>query len=155
PFAASAAKKGISLRGGSTQTVPTTVIGDPDRLRQVIANLVGNALKFTERGEIIAQVELADGQLGSTESFSDSAPPETMLRFSVRDTGPGIAADDAVRIFEPFSQAHAATKHTFGGVGLGLAICRQFVQLFGGRIWVVSEVGVGSTFYFTARFGLP
>ncbi|MBI3784742.1 MAG: PAS domain S-box protein [Deltaproteobacteria bacterium] len=155
PLAANAAKKGISLRCNASESVPTSVIGDPDRLRQVLANLIGNALKFTERGEVVVQVELADHDMESMDRTSDKSANEVTLRFSVRDTGPGIAPDDLARIFEPFSQAHTTTKQSFGGVGLGLAICRQFVQLFGGRIWVVGEVGLGSTFYFTARFGLP
>jgi PAS domain S-box-containing protein len=122
--------------------VPELLIGDPDRLRQVLVNLIGNANKFTERGEITVEVAAAD-----------AAPGEfIVLAFAVRDTGMGIAAEDQQRIFEPFSQAHAGTRRTHGGAGLGLAICAQLVQLMAGRLWVESTPGQGSTFRFTARF---
>ena len=123
--------------------MPDCLVGDSLRLRQIVTNLVGNAIKFTERGEVAVRVEV-DGQ-----------PAETVcLHFTVRDTGIGIPADKQQVIFEAFTQADASTTRSFGGTGLGLAITSQLVALMGGRIWVESEVGTGSTFHFTVVFGL-
>ncbi|MEO6026859.1 MAG: response regulator [Candidatus Binatia bacterium] len=122
--------------------VPDAVIGDPSRLRQIILNLVGNAIKFTERGEIGVAVRVA--------AHTDSA---VALHFEVSDTGIGIPADKQHLIFEAFTQADGSTCRKFGGTGLGLAICTQLVGMMGGRIWVESVEGQGSTFQFTARFG--
>jgi CheY-like chemotaxis protein len=121
-------------------------VGDPTRLRQVVVNLVGNALKFTERGEVVVHVG-AQGPGGGTGAG------EVELHFSVRDTGIGIPPDKRRLIFEAFAQADASTTRKYGGTGLGLAICSQLVHMMGGRIWVESEVGQGSAFHFTARFG--
>jgi PAS domain S-box-containing protein len=124
--------------------VPATVLGDSLRLNQVLTNLVGNALKFTERGEIVVTVERdRDSEAGGA------------LRFAVRDTGIGIPADKLESIFSPFAQADSSTTRKYGGSGLGLAIVERLVRLMDGRVWVESEVGKGSTFYFTARFALP
>ncbi|HEX7069539.1 MAG TPA: ATP-binding protein, partial [Rhodothermales bacterium] len=120
--------------------VPDVLRGDPTRLRQVLVNLVGNAIKFTESGEVVGRVELV----------SDS-PDGIELHFSVRDTGIGIAPEKRDLIFEAFEQADTSTTRRYGGTGLGLVITRRLVELMGGRIWVDSEVGVGSTFHFTAK----
>ncbi|MCG8423619.1 MAG: AAA family ATPase [Proteobacteria bacterium] len=127
-----AAKKGIRLERAVAPDVPTTVTGDAMRLRQILLNLLSNALKFTERGSVSLRVVCEkDGQ----------------LHFSVRDSGIGIPADRLDAIFSTFTQAETSTAKKYGGSGLGLAICKQFVELMGGRIWVDSEVGVGTEFH--------
>jgi PAS domain S-box-containing protein len=119
-------------------------LGDPTRLRQVLFNLLGNAIKFTAQGEVDLNVEL--------EVFQglDPKDPE-LLEFRVRDTGIGIASEHLDLVFESFAQADTYTTRKFGGTGLGLAICKRLVELMGGRIWVESELGQGTTFFFTAR----
>ena len=124
--------------------LPVTLLGDPLRLNQVLTNLVGNALKFTEHGEVVVAIER------DTQSRDPGA-----LLFSVSDTGIGIAPEKRTSIFSPFAQADSSTTRKYGGSGLGLAIVERLVQLMGGRVWVESEVGKGSTFHFTARFGVP
>jgi signal transduction histidine kinase/DNA-binding response OmpR family regulator len=136
-------QKGLELNCSIEPDVPEAVLGDPSRLRQVLFNLLGNSLKFTERGEINLTVE--------RESGDDAA---TCLHFSVQDTGIGIPAEKQARIFDAFTQVDGSTARRFGGTGLGLTICRQLVQLMGGRIWVESVPGQGSAFHFTARFGV-
>ena len=139
-----AQQKHIELASHFPQEVPDVLIGDPERLRRIVVNLVGNAIKFTEHGEVVlhAQVE--------SKSLSD-----VLLHFSVTDTGIGIPAEQQQRIFEAFAQADASTTRKYGGTGLGLAISARLSELMGGLMWVESEVGVGSTFHFTARFSLP
>lgn len=135
-------EKGLELAHFVDNDVPAVVTGDPGRLRQVLVNLVGNATKFTTRGEVVVRVqavELADSDVG--------------LLFSVRDTGIGIAPDQVDAIFRPFEQADASTSRRFGGTGLGLTVCQRLVELMRGRIWVESTLGLGSTFFFTGRFG--
>jgi len=151
PFLAIARTKGLALRAEVAPEVPEMVVGDAERLRQVLANVIGNAAKFTDHGEVSVEVGIVDGP-PPTASQSDVQAGIT-LRFCVRDTGPGIPAENRARIFEPFSQPHTETKHDFGGVGLGLAICARLVHLMGGKIGVESELGHGSTFHFTACFG--
>lgn len=139
-----AAKKGLALNCAVTSNVPETLVGDEVRLRQVIVNLIGNAIKFTEEGEIRLSV---DAQTTALESC--------MLRITVTDTGEGIAAGDQKRLFEAFEQADNSSTRSHGGTGLGLAICRQIVQLMGGDIGVDSEPGRGSTFTVTAALHCP
>ncbi|MDB5344975.1 MAG: hybrid sensor histidine kinase/response regulator [Schlesneria sp.] len=122
--------------------VPFAVEGDPHRLRQTVINLVGNAIKFTEAGEVVLDV--------AVERFEDGGP---MLQFSVLDTGVGIPQEKMDTIFEAFEQADTSTTRRYGGTGLGLAIVSRLVDLMDGNIWVESEVGQGSNFHFTARFG--
>ncbi len=138
-LALSAAGKGVELIAHVRPDVPVAIHGDPTRLQQVLANLVSNAVKFTEQGEIEVCVEL--------EARPDGETP--VLHLSVRDTGIGIPADVLSNLFEAFTQADATTTRRFGGTGLGLTICKRLVEAMGGRIWIESRVGVGSTFHFT------
>jgi len=137
-------EKGLEVACRILPDVPGTVVGDPGRLRQVLLNLVGNAVKFTDHGEVVVEVAL-DRQ----------ERDEALLKFTVSDTGIGIPADRQWQIFGPFVQADASTTRKYGGTGLGLAISSQLVELMGGRIWIESEVGRGSRFHFGTRFGAP
>lgn len=141
-LAIKAQQKGLEFIFDVDSEVPTNVVGDPSRLRQVLVNLIGNSIKFTERGEIEVDVR-TEGQ--GTEG--------TILRFSVRDTGIGIPADRQGKIFGAFSQADASTTRKYGGTGLGLTIAGQLVGIMGGKLWVESEAGKGSTFHFTIQVG--
>ena len=136
-----ASEKEVELACRLYPDVPAAVIGDPGRLRQIVLNLVGNAVKFTARGEVVLTVQ-CDAQTAG----------ETCLLFTVRDTGIGIPADKVASIFHPFEQADSSTTRRYGGTGLGLAITTRLVQMMGGRIWVESKVDRGSVFRFTARF---
>jgi PAS domain S-box-containing protein len=141
--------KGLELAGRIAPGVPDRLIGDSARLRQVLVNLLGNAIKFTERGEIIVEVEEA----GPGGSLPSSSPHDAVrLHFTVRDTGVGIAPEKQESIFAPFVQADNSTTRHYGGTGLGLAISAQLVALMGGRIWVDSRPEQGSTFHFTVEF---
>jgi CheY-like chemotaxis protein len=131
-------QKGLELIYDVRPDVPEALLGDPGRIRQVLVNLVGNAIKFTETGEVFIRVE--------EESHDDAL---TCLHFMVQDTGIGISVDKQDEIFEPFSQADGSMTRKYGGTGLGLTICRRLVTLMGGRIWVVSQPGQGSKFHFT------
>ena len=136
-------QKGLELIYDVHPDVPAALSGDPGRLRQVLVNLVGNAIKFTEQGQILVNVEL------------ESRTPDTVcVHFSVRDTGVGIPAEQQEKIFEAFSQADQSMTRKYGGTGLGLTICSRLVEMMGGRIWVVSQAGQGSTFHFTAHLGV-
>ena len=141
-FAFPADRKGIELICDVAPEVPDVVVGDPTRLRQIVVNLLSNALKFTERGEVLLRVE--GEALG---------PDDSLLHFAVHDTGIGIPRDKQQVIFEAFTQADSSTTRRFGGTGLGLTISSRLVAMMQGRIWVESEPGKGSTFHFTARFG--
>jgi signal transduction histidine kinase/CheY-like chemotaxis protein len=143
-FALRAEEKDVRFALRVSPVVPEQIVGDAGRLRQVIVNLVGNALKFTERGEVEVTV--------LCHSIREQ---EVTLEVSVRDTGIGISPDDRHRVFAAFGQADSSTSRRFGGTGLGLAITRELVDRMGGRIWVESEPGRGSVFTFTARFGVP
>jgi PAS domain S-box-containing protein len=123
---------------------PDRLVGDSLRLRQVLANLVGNAVKFTDRGKVVVRA--------AVESLE---PRAVVLRLAVADTGIGIEPEDQARIFSPFTQTDATTVRHDGGTGLGLTIAQRLVHLMGGRIWVESEPGQGSTFFFTVKLGLP
>ena len=145
--------KGLELVCRIGDDVPEYVQGDPGRLRQILTNLAGNAIKFTEHGEVIIEVRRAENATNHAErgvAFSSAADPDgTRLHFSVKDSGIGIAADAQGRLFQPFTQADNSTTRRFGGTGLGLAITRQLVQMMGGEMGVQSSLGAGSTFWFT------
>ena len=134
--------KGLEFICAANPEVPALLSGDPGRLRQVLTNLVGNALKFTHAGEIAVRASLV----------SDSHD-EVVIRFSVRDTGIGIPADKQEILFQKFTQADASTTRKYGGTGLGLAIAKQLAEMMGGEIGVISEEGSGSEFWFTCRLG--
>ena len=138
-FASRAEQKKIALAHNVSADVPALLIGDPGRLRQIVVNLVGNAIKFTERGEVSLRVELDAGDV---------------MHISVMDSGIGIQADQQAAIFDSFAQADASTTRKFGGTGLGLTIASLITRLMGGRIWVESQLGVGSTFHVTIPFQL-
>jgi signal transduction histidine kinase/CheY-like chemotaxis protein len=143
PLAVRADQKALELLVDVDPAVPSTLVGDPLRLRQILVNLVGNAIKFTEKGHVLVAIR--------REPEHDEPG---MLRFSVTDTGIGIAAEHQEAIFEAFSQADGSTTRKFGGTGLGLAISSTLVSMMHGRIWVESAPGEGSTFSFTAHFGV-
>ena len=136
-------EKGLELVCEVTPNVPETVVGDPSRLRQIVLNLLGNAVKFTAAGEVTLQVgaEETDGR-------------QVVLHFIVADTGIGIPSEKLSSIFAPFTQADASTTRRYGGTGLGLTISARLVEIMAGRIWVESDPGRGSRFHFTARFGV-
>jgi two-component system, sensor histidine kinase and response regulator len=135
--------KGLELAYHIPAMVPDALLGDPGRLRQIVVNLVGNAIKFTEQGEVVIRV--------TVEWYIQN---EVALHFTVTDTGIGVPLDKQQLIFTPFTQADNSTTRRFGGTGLGLAISSELVAMMGGRLWVESAVGQGSTFHFTARFGV-
>jgi signal transduction histidine kinase/CheY-like chemotaxis protein len=141
-FGLRAHERGIELAYRVSPEVPQVMEGDVGRIRQVLVNLVGNAIKFTHRGEIVVAVELVS-----------SDDEKLRLRFSIRDTGIGIAADKLQQIFEPFMQADGSTTRKYGGTGLGLTICKRLVEMMNGRIWVESRVAEGSTFSFEIECG--
>ena len=145
-------RKGLELAYRINANVPNRVLGDPGRLCQVITNLVANAVKFTERGEVIVKVRRADQAAGNQPEVPEAS---LLLHFTVHDTGLGVPAEKQRLIFEPFAQADNSTTRKYGGTGLGLAICAQLVEIMGGKIWVESGAAAGSAFHFTARFGLP
>ena len=143
-FAGRALSKGIELSLIVADDVPDVLTGDPGRLRQVLANLVGNALKFTDEGEVSVMVRKERDEAGGT-----------MLHFEVKDTGIGISIDQQARLFQAFVQADGSTTRRHGGTGLGLAISRRLVSQMGGEVWIESEPGSGSRFFFTAVFRRP
>src|SRR5204862_2448669 len=143
PLAIRAEQKQLELVWQVLPDVPEIIAGDPGRLRQVLLNLIGNAIKFTESGHILVQVEV--------ESRSDDA---AVLHYRVSDSGIGIPLDKQQEVFQPFKQADGSTTRRFGGTGLGLTISSTLVELMGGRIWVESAPQEGSTFHFTVALGV-
>ena len=143
-LAVRASRQGLELAFQIDSNVPTMLEGDYSRLRQIVINLVGNAIKFTPKGEVVLTVHC--------ESRTDT---EAVLRISVSDTGIGIPADKRELIFQEFQQADSSTTRTYGGTGLGLAISSRLVELMRGHIWVESELGKGSTFHFTVKLAVP
>jgi len=136
-------QKGLELAYDLQPDVPDALVGDPGRLRQIIVNLVGNAIKFTEKGEVIVYVQV-----------DSRTEDDIQLHLTIADTGIGIPAEKQMAIFEAFTQADGSMSRTYGGTGLGLTISARLVGFMHGRIWVESELGKGSRFHFTARFGL-
>ncbi|MEI6036275.1 MAG: ATP-binding protein, partial [Verrucomicrobiae bacterium] len=141
-MAVRAHEKGLELICAADPAVPSMLVGDPGRLRQILTNIAGNAIKFTLAGEVAVRVSLV------IESKGDA-----VLRFSVRDTGIGIPNEKIVHLFEKFTQADSSTTRQYGGSGLGLSISKQFVEMMGGEIGAKSEEGKGSEFWFTVRLG--
>jgi signal transduction histidine kinase/CheY-like chemotaxis protein len=158
-LAQQAQSKGLELACRIEPTVPTSVLGDPGRLRQILTNLIGNAIKFTERGEVVVEIREAlsvkrEGpESGDEMRFTNNERRngEVLLHVAVRDTGIGIPTDVQPRLFQAFTQADGSTTRKYGGTGLGLAISRRLVELMGGQIGLDSEPGKGSTFWFTVR----
>jgi len=142
-LALAAREKGLELVCGVRAAVPETVVADPARLRQIVVNLAGNAIKFTDRGVVALNAEL-----------ESAGQDHAVLRFTVSDTGVGIRPDQHEAIFGAFAQADPSTTRRYGGTGLGLTISARLAQLMGGRIWVDSQFGAGSRFHFTGRFGI-
>ena len=136
----SLSQKSIEFSARISEEIDFNVVGDPLRLHQVLLNLMSNAVKFTDRGSITINVDVAQRDESSAE-----------LVFAISDSGIGMTEEQALRVFDAFGQADSSTSRKYGGTGLGLAICKNLVELMGGRIWLESEIGVGSVFYFTAR----
>lgn len=153
-FTSRALEKKIELLYFVDPQVPPAIMGDITRLKQILVNLIGNAIKFTDKGEVYVEVrsqELkTDSGSGPPPAPNSSAPPLELL-FSIKDTGVGIPADKMDRLFKSFSQVDTSTTRKYGGTGLGLAICSKLVQLMGGKMWVESIEGKGSTFFFTVK----
>jgi len=150
-----AAEKKLDLAYAVNDAIPKILISDVTRLRQILVNLIGNAVKFTPQGEVVVEVTAAAHGLRTVEPGHEhdtdvrTHPEQWLLHFSVRDTGIGIPLDKQYRLFKSFQQVDASTTRHYGGTGLGLAICKRLVELLGGRIWVDSDAGKGATFHFT------
>ncbi len=136
-------EKGLEFLVSVSPDIPAGLVGDPLRMGQIVTNLVNNAVKFTERGEIRVRVEMLE-----------RTGEKAHLKLSVQDTGSGMTREQAAKLFQPFTQADMSTTRKHGGTGLGLTICRRLVEMMGGRIWLDSEPGVGSTFHFTVWLGV-
>jgi CheY-like chemotaxis protein len=149
-----AARRNLELAYHVQPEVPEYLVGDSARLRQVVLNLVGNAIKFTETGEVVVRVSCRRDPPGPGGMTDGNSNGKLELQCAVSDTGIGIPEDKQGVIFESFTQADGSTTRRFGGTGLGLAMCSRLLDLMGGRIWVESQPGRGSTFHFTARFGV-
>jgi PAS domain S-box-containing protein len=151
-IAPKAAEQGLELAYLMDEQAPATIIGDVTRLRQILINLLNNAVKFTERGEVVVRVASEEMvELLTADSEGRDAEPVYELHFAVRDTGIGIPPERMDRLFQSFSQVDPSTTRRYGGTGLGLAISRRLAELMGGRMWVESQVGQGSTFHFTVH----
>ncbi len=146
-------KKEIELSQHINPEIPVNLIGDPARLRQIFVNLIGNAIKFTSKGEVVLNIDFEDQEKAGILNDEDGKANVRLL-FSFRDTGIGIPEEKRESIFESFTQADSSTTREYGGTGLGLTICKRLVGLMKGNIWVESEVGKGSVFHFTAEFGI-
>ncbi|MCS6794074.1 MAG: PAS domain S-box protein [Oscillatoriaceae bacterium SKYG93] len=149
-LAPSAKQKGLELFTIIASDVPRKLIGDAARLRQILTNIIGNAIKFTKSGEIVIRVNLAN----TPDSLTPLSPESKTVKlyFTVSDTGIGIAPEDKSKLFKHFSQIDTSTTRNYGGTGLGMAICKQLIELMGGEIGVESQLGKGSTFWFTVSF---
>ena len=145
-----ATEKGLELCYEMAENVPSSVNGDSGRIKQILLNLVGNAIKFTRRGEVWVKCDIPNGE--PTNLPHELAPNETLLQFSVKDTGSGFSEEDAKLLFKPYSQIDNNDTRNIGGTGLGLILCRTMVELHGGEIWAESVPGKGATFTFYARF---
>jgi Amt family ammonium transporter len=152
-FGHRAEQKGLALRCETATGTPLRLVGDRDRLRQVLMNLLGNSLKFTQRGSVTLRVSCLD-EAGGDVASPPGDGPHAMLRFEVADTGVGIPAESLGKLFQAYTQAEASTARHFGGTGLGLAICKQIVELMGGQIGVESPPEGGATFWFQAPLAL-
>jgi PAS domain S-box-containing protein len=158
-FASQAQDKGLKLAILAESNVPRQLQGDPGRLRQILLNLVGNAVKFTDVGEVVVKASVLEPPIseypGQNLALTSASPQRPILiRFEITDTGIGISEADQAKLFQSFSQVDASTTRQYGGTGLGLVICKQLVELMGGEIGVESVLGQGSTFWFTAAFGV-
>ena len=152
PFQQRAGSKGLALSSLTEPQVPASLRGDAARLRQILSHLLDNAVKFTERGTIAVHVDMEEKPARKNPIDADltpSLPQGVMVHFSISDTGIGIASDAYARIFQPFMQADGTNTRTYGGTGMGLAICQRLVELMGGSLVVNSEPGRGSTFHCT------
>src|SRR5204862_1215525 len=136
-------EKGLEFLAHVAPGIPEVLLGDSLRLGQILTNFVNNAVKFTERGEIRLEIEQAE-----------RTGEKVQLKFSVRDSGIGMTKEQAAKLFQPFTQADMSTTRKHGGTGLGLTISRRLVELMGGRVWLESEAGTGSTFFFTVWLGI-
>ncbi|MGA1132980.1 MAG: response regulator [Prochlorotrichaceae cyanobacterium] len=150
-LAAKALEKGVGLFYRIAENVPMLVEGDGNRLRQILLNLLSNALKFTDKGEVTVAVSRVE-PTGSNAAQALEQSNLVMVQFAVKDTGIGISAEQQAAIFRPYAQAEVSTARTYGGTGLGLSISRRLTELMGGKLWVKSSVGEGSTFFFTIAF---
>jgi two-component system, sensor histidine kinase and response regulator len=155
PLALRAHAKGLELAYHIDPAVPDALVGDDGRLRQILVNLIGNAVKFTPRGEVVLEVNVESTrrarELESNGAGATDPESPVILRFSIRDTGIGIPADKLARVFDAFTQADGSTSRRYGGTGLGLTISKNLVEMMGGEMHAESEVGRGTTFHFTAR----
>ena len=160
-LASKAAEKNLDLACLVDDAIPKILVSDVTRLRQILVNLIGNAVKFTHQGEVVIEVT-SSGRTARSIPFGHEHdtefirhPDEWLLHFSVRDTGIGIPLDRQNRLFKSFQQVDASTTRHYGGTGLGLAICKRLAELLGGKIWVESDAGEGSTFHFTISAWAP
>jgi len=147
--ATKAAEKQLDLAALFDEDVPPAIVGDVTRVRQILLNLLANAVKFTERGEVVVSVMSDEWRVTSDDANDTRHPSPVTLHFAVRDTGIGIPPEGLARLFQSFSQVDASTTRKYGGTGLGLAISKRLAELMGGQLWVESTVGAGTTFHFS------